>query len=63
MLVHMAATFRYFARHGFTEGQSGHISVSSIQPWIAARILPIEQAILSTRVARCGTRSTMATCG
>ncbi|KAK8130136.1 class 2 aldolase adducin domain-containing protein [Apiospora kogelbergensis] len=27
MLVHMAATFRYFARHGFTEGQSGHISV------------------------------------
>ncbi|KAK7980689.1 hypothetical protein PG989_013146 [Apiospora arundinis] len=27
ILVHMAATFRYFARHGFTEGQSGHISV------------------------------------
>lgn len=26
-LVHMAATFRYWARHGFTEGQSGHISV------------------------------------
>ncbi|KAI1460824.1 arad-like aldolase/epimerase [Annulohypoxylon moriforme] len=27
MLVHMAATFRFFARSGFTEGQSGHISV------------------------------------
>ncbi|KAK8039132.1 class 2 aldolase adducin domain containing protein [Apiospora rasikravindrae] len=27
ILVHMAATFRYFARCGFTEGQSGHISV------------------------------------
>ncbi len=27
MLVHMAATFRYFARQGFAEGQSGHISV------------------------------------
>ncbi|KAK7948318.1 class 2 aldolase adducin domain-containing protein [Apiospora aurea] len=27
ILVHMAATFRFFARHGFTEGQSGHISV------------------------------------
>ena len=27
ILVHMAATFRYFARAGFTEGQSGHISV------------------------------------
>jgi len=26
-LVHMAATFRYFARQGFAEGQSGHISV------------------------------------
>ncbi|OAA66424.1 class 2 aldolase adducin domain containing protein [Niveomyces insectorum RCEF 264] len=26
-LVHMAAVFRFFARHGFTEGQSGHISV------------------------------------
>ncbi|ERS96299.1 hypothetical protein HMPREF1624_07208 [Sporothrix schenckii ATCC 58251] len=26
-LVHMAATFRYFARQGFVEGQSGHISV------------------------------------
>jgi len=23
----MAATFRYFARQGFSEGQSGHISV------------------------------------
>ncbi|KAK6825111.1 class II Aldolase [Apiospora arundinis] len=30
ILVHMAATFRYFARHGFTEGQSGHISVSNV---------------------------------
>ncbi|OTB16104.1 hypothetical protein K445DRAFT_317086 [Daldinia sp. EC12] len=27
ILVHMAATFRFFARCGFTEGQSGHISV------------------------------------
>ncbi|KAI1328605.1 arad-like aldolase/epimerase [Xylariaceae sp. FL0255] len=27
MLTHMAATFRFFARSGFTEGQSGHISV------------------------------------
>ncbi|XDG03317.1 hypothetical protein ABKA04_002932 [Annulohypoxylon sp. FPYF3050] len=27
ILVHMAATFRFFARSGFTEGQSGHISV------------------------------------
>ncbi|KAH7040776.1 class II aldolase [Microdochium trichocladiopsis] len=27
ILVHMAATFRYFARCNFTEGQSGHISV------------------------------------
>ena len=26
-LIHMAATFRYFARQGFAEGQSGHISV------------------------------------
>ncbi|CAK7273644.1 hypothetical protein SEPCBS119000_005767 [Sporothrix epigloea] len=26
-LIHMAATFRYFARQGFLEGQSGHISV------------------------------------
>ncbi|KAI8624037.1 class II aldolase [Xylariaceae sp. FL1651] len=26
-LTHMAATFRFFARSGFTEGQSGHISV------------------------------------
>ncbi len=26
-LVHMAATFRYFARQGFVEGMSGHISV------------------------------------
>ncbi|KXJ97118.1 class II aldolase and Adducin domain-containing protein [Microdochium bolleyi] len=27
ILVHMAATFRYFARNNFTEGQAGHISV------------------------------------
>ncbi|KAI2631681.1 class II aldolase [Xylaria nigripes] len=27
ILAHMAATFRFFARSGFTEGQSGHISV------------------------------------
>ncbi|GAP90997.2 putative class ii aldolase protein [Rosellinia necatrix] len=27
ILTHMAATFRFFARSGFTEGQSGHISV------------------------------------
>ncbi|KAI3328055.1 class II aldolase [Xylariaceae sp. AK1471] len=27
VLTHMAATFRFFARSGFTEGQSGHISV------------------------------------
>ncbi|KAI0181393.1 arad-like aldolase/epimerase [Hypoxylon sp. FL1284] len=27
ILVHMAATFRFFARSGFCEGQSGHISV------------------------------------
>ncbi|KAI2784029.1 arad-like aldolase/epimerase [Daldinia loculata] len=27
ILVHMSATFRFFARCGFTEGQSGHISV------------------------------------
>ncbi|KAI1506616.1 arad-like aldolase/epimerase [Biscogniauxia marginata] len=27
VLVHMSATFRFFARCGFTEGQSGHISV------------------------------------
>ncbi|KAH9908023.1 arad-like aldolase/epimerase [Xylariomycetidae sp. FL2044] len=27
ILIHMAATFRFFARSGFTEGQSGHISV------------------------------------
>ncbi|KAI1753837.1 class II aldolase [Xylaria castorea] len=27
ILMHMAATFRFFARSGFTEGQSGHISV------------------------------------
>ncbi|KAI2465697.1 arad-like aldolase/epimerase [Annulohypoxylon bovei var. microspora] len=27
ILVHMAATFRVFARSGFTEGMSGHISV------------------------------------
>ncbi|CAK7226665.1 hypothetical protein SEUCBS140593_006319 [Sporothrix eucalyptigena] len=26
-LIHMAATFRFFARQGFLEGQSGHISV------------------------------------
>ncbi|KAI1740658.1 class II aldolase [Xylaria scruposa] len=27
ILMHMAATFRFFSRSGFTEGQSGHISV------------------------------------
>ncbi|KAI1781098.1 arad-like aldolase/epimerase [Hypoxylon cercidicola] len=27
ILVHMAATFRFFARSSFTEGQAGHISV------------------------------------
>ncbi|KAI1117400.1 class II aldolase [Nemania sp. NC0429] len=27
ILTHMAATFRFFGRSGFTEGQSGHISV------------------------------------
>ncbi|KAI1376176.1 arad-like aldolase/epimerase [Hypoxylon crocopeplum] len=27
ILVHMSAIFRFFARSGFTEGQSGHISV------------------------------------
>ncbi|KAH8677478.1 class II aldolase [Xylariales sp. PMI_506] len=27
ILVHMAATFRFFHRQGFTEGMSGHISV------------------------------------
>lgn len=27
MLIHTAATFRDFARKGFTEGMSGHISV------------------------------------
>ncbi|KAI0518196.1 class II aldolase [Xylaria bambusicola] len=27
ILTHMAATFRFFSRCGFTEGQSGHISV------------------------------------
>lgn len=27
ILIHTAATFRDFARKGFTEGQSGHISV------------------------------------
>ncbi|CAH0028138.1 unnamed protein product [Clonostachys rhizophaga] len=27
MLVHMAATFRYWSRHNYTEGQSGHISI------------------------------------
>ncbi|EPE06247.1 class ii aldolase [Ophiostoma piceae UAMH 11346] len=27
ILIHMAATFRYFARQGFVEGMSGHISV------------------------------------
>ncbi|KAI0541695.1 class II aldolase [Xylaria digitata] len=27
ILTHMAATFRFFSRSGFTEGQSGHISV------------------------------------
>lgn len=27
ILIHMAATFRYFSRCNFTEGQSGHISV------------------------------------
>ncbi|KAI5863365.1 arad-like aldolase/epimerase [Durotheca rogersii] len=27
VLVHMSAIFRFFARSGFTEGQSGHISV------------------------------------
>ncbi|KAI1761706.1 arad-like aldolase/epimerase [Hypoxylon sp. FL1150] len=27
ILIHMAATFRFFARSGFTEGQAGHISV------------------------------------
>ncbi|PCD29666.1 hypothetical protein AU210_012197 [Fusarium oxysporum f. sp. radicis-cucumerinum] len=27
ILVHMAATFRHWARHNYTEGQSGHISI------------------------------------
>jgi ribulose-5-phosphate 4-epimerase/fuculose-1-phosphate aldolase len=27
MLIHTAAVFRDFSRKGFTEGQSGHISV------------------------------------
>ncbi|KAK8134022.1 class 2 aldolase adducin domain-containing protein [Apiospora sp. TS-2023a] len=27
ILVHMAATFRYWARYGFTEGMAGHISL------------------------------------
>ncbi|KAI1388791.1 arad-like aldolase/epimerase [Hypoxylon trugodes] len=27
ILIHMSAIFRFFARSGFTEGQSGHISV------------------------------------
>src|SRR4051794_24051391 len=37
-LDHMAGAFRVFARHGFTEGMSGHISVRDpIEPsafWI-----------------------------
>src|SRR5690606_36775482 len=26
-LIHMAAVFRHWARHNYTEGQSGHISI------------------------------------
>jgi hypothetical protein len=51
MLEHMAIAFRVFARKGYTEGMSGHISVrdpENVHTFCKAILTPKTRAVLTT---------------